>query len=88
MNSRFYQIAFYDQYDLLHDTESRLKKAKKIWNDQSDFINWHFIKWVPAFCDKIGAGSNNTYYLLLAECLKKFVLYDHIPAFPEKNNKR
>ena len=37
MNSRFYQIAFYDQYDLLHDTESRLKKAKKIISSISKF---------------------------------------------------
>lgn len=65
-----------------------MKKAKKIWRSQSEFFSKHFIKWVPAFCDKILEGSKHEYYLLLAKLLKKFVLDTPVPDFPEKIKKR
>lgn len=63
--------------------ENNSESAESYHKHQTEFNDAHFKKWVPVFCDKIIAETENDYYQLLAECLKSFIKVDTAPDFPE-----
>lgn len=58
-------------------------RAFSLWENQREFSAKHYNKWVPEFCTKMAAETNNEYFKLLAECFGKFIAEVEIPAFPE-----
>lgn len=39
---------------------------------QAEFMNRFLAPWIPAFCDNIRQGSDNHFYVHLADCLESF----------------
>lgn len=47
--------------------------AEILRTEQDAFISRFLGQWVPAFCEKIKEGTENSFYLLLADCLSAFI---------------
>jgi TorA maturation chaperone TorD len=58
------------------------ESALAFWENQKEFFDRHYKKWVPQFCDKIATATGNEYYRTLSECLNSSVNCIEIPAFP------
>ncbi len=56
--------------------------ALAFWENQREFFDRHYKKWVPQFCAKIATATENEYYRTLSECLKNSANCVEIPAFP------
>jgi len=75
-------------YWLIHNEINALDagdrdKSFSLWEKQQEFFDKHYKKWVPEFCAKVATETNNEYFRVLAECLKRFINDVEIPAFPE-----
>jgi TorA maturation chaperone TorD len=75
-------------YWLIHNEVNALDagnrdKSFSLWENQREFFNKHYKKWVPEFCAKVATETNTAYFKLLAECLNRFVNDVEISAFPE-----
>ncbi len=75
-------------YWLIHNEINALdagnrNKSFSLWENQREFFDKHYKKWVPEFCAKVATETNNEYFRVLAECLKRFINDVEIPAFPE-----
>jgi TorA maturation chaperone TorD len=73
-------------YYLIHSEIKELEagnrdNARVFWEHQQVFFTRHYKKWVPQFCERILAGTENAYYKKLSECLNSFVNHVEIPAF-------
>lgn len=60
----------------------KIKKAKKYWTGQKNFIEKHFIKWAPDFCDKIIEHATHEYFKMLGKSFKIFITEFETPSFP------
>ncbi|MHC4539278.1 MAG: TorD/DmsD family molecular chaperone [Planctomycetota bacterium] len=58
-------------------------KSFSLWENQQEFFDEHYKKWVPKFCERVATETNNAYFRVLAECLNRFINDVEIPAFPE-----
>jgi len=47
------------------------------------FVNQHYRKWIPDFCNKIIENTNNSFYKALARCFEKFVRTWAVGSLPE-----
>lgn len=75
-------------YYLIHSELSELEAGKHeeslaLWQNQQEFFNQHYKKWVPQFCAKLATETGSDYYKALSECLNRFVSHVDIPAFPK-----
>jgi len=59
-------------------------KSFSLWENQREFFDKHYKKWVPEFCAKVATETNNEYFKVLSECLNKFINNVEIPAFPNE----
>ncbi len=57
-------------------------KSFSLWENQQEFFEKHYKKWVPKFCAKMATETNNEYFKVLSECLNDFINNVGIPAFP------
>ncbi len=74
-------------YYLIHNEIKELDagnrdKSFSFWENQQEFFEKHYKKWVPEFCAKVATETNNEYFKVLTECLNKFINTVEIPAFP------
>ena len=60
------------------------ESALAFWENQKEFFDRHYEKWVPQFCAKVAAETENEYYTTLSKCLNSFVSGVEIPAFPSE----
>lgn len=51
-----------------------IKETKESIRKQSDFLQNHLSKWVPAFCDELCAKSNNDFYKGIGKITKGFLI--------------
>jgi TorA maturation chaperone TorD len=75
-------------YWLIHNEINALDagdrdKSFSLWEKQQEFFDKHYKKWVPEFCERVATETNDEYFRVLAECLKRFINDVEIPAFPE-----
>jgi TorA maturation chaperone TorD len=75
-------------YYLIHNEIKELNagnrdKSFSLWENQRQFFEKHYKKWVPEFCAKVATETKNEYFKLLSECLNKFINNVKIPAFPD-----
>jgi len=75
-------------YCLIHNEIGALDSgdedgARRLWLNQQEFLDGHYQKWVPAFCEQVVSETNNEYFRVLSECLQEFVHDVGIPAFPD-----
>lgn len=75
-------------YWLIHNEINALdagnrNKSFSLWENQREFFDKHYKKWVPEFCERVVTETNDEYFRVLAECLKRFINDVEIPAFPE-----
>ena len=76
-------------YFLIHNEIKELDagnrdKSFSLWENQQEFFEKHYKKWVPEFCAKVVTETNNEYFKVLCECLNKFINDVEIPAFPNE----
>jgi TorA maturation chaperone TorD len=76
-------------YFLIHNEIQELyagnrDKSFSLWENQREFYEKHYKKWVPEFCTKVASETNNEYFKLLSECLNTFINNVEIPAFPNE----
>ncbi len=74
-------------YCLIHNEIKELDAGNReasfsLWENQQEFFDKHYKKWVPEFCAKVATETNNEYFNVLSECLNKFINNVEIPAFP------
>jgi len=74
-------------YCLIHNEINELDtgngdKSFSLWENQQEFFDKHYKKWVPEFCAKVANETNNEYFKVLSECLNTFINNVEIPAFP------
>jgi TorA maturation chaperone TorD len=74
-------------YYLIHNEISELDAGKRdeslaLWENQQEFFNRHYKKWLPQFCAKLATETGSEYYKALSECLNRFITHVEIPAFP------
>lgn len=70
-------------YYLIHKELEALERSEQdrggyYKKTQEEFLNNFLIQWVPPFCEKIKAGTNNEFYRMLASCLLNFVTKSHV----------
>jgi DMSO reductase family type II enzyme chaperone len=53
--------------------ESRISQVVDFGRKQKDFLDRFLCRWVPAFCNQLGQGSENDFYTSLAECVESFL---------------
>lgn len=75
-------------YWLIHNEINALDagdrdKSFSLWENQREFFNKHYKRWVPKFCAKVATETNTEYFKVLAECLNRFINDVEISAFPE-----
>lgn len=75
-------------YWLIHNEINALDAGDRdrsfsLWENQREFFDKHYNKWVPEFCERVATKTNDEYFRILAECLKRFINDVEIPAFPE-----
>ncbi|TKJ33800.1 MAG: hypothetical protein CEE38_19435 [Planctomycetes bacterium B3_Pla] len=75
-------------YWLIHNEINALDagdrdKSFSLWENQREFFDKHYKKWAPEFCERVATETNDEYFRVLAECLKRFINDVEIPAFPE-----
>lgn len=78
-------------YFLIHNEIKELdagnrNKSFSMWENQKEFFEKHYKKWVPEFCAKVATETNNEYFEVLSECLNTFIKNVEIPAFPNEVN--
>ncbi|HEC42599.1 MAG TPA: hypothetical protein ENI20_07205 [Bacteroides sp.] len=66
--------------------ENNIEKARFFHEHQLEFIQEHFVKWAPVFCDTILRETNNEYYRSLAESLRSFIEVDFLQEFPKESS--
>ncbi|MCP4263083.1 MAG: molecular chaperone TorD family protein [Planctomycetes bacterium] len=76
-------------YFLIHNEIKELDadnrdKSFSLWENQQEFFEKHYKKWVPEFCAKVATETNNEYFKVLSECLNKFINDVELPAFPNE----
>ena len=67
----FMSFLIYQELDALKKKDEQLA-----WNyleKQNSFLNSFLHQWVPPFCQKIKEGTENKFYISLADCLLKFI---------------
>ena len=74
-------------YYLIHNEMSALEAGKRdeslaLWENQQEFFNRHYKKWLPQFCAKLLTETGSEYYKALSECMGRFINRVEIPAFP------
>jgi putative dimethyl sulfoxide reductase chaperone len=74
-------------YYLIHSEISALEAEKRdealaLWENQQEFFDRHYRKWLPQFCAKLATETRSEYYKTLSECLNRFVKNVDVPAFP------
>jgi TorA maturation chaperone TorD len=74
-------------YCLLHNEIRALDSgdgdgARRLWENQKEFFDGHYRKWVPAFCERVASETNNEYFRVLSKCLQEFIRGVGIPGFP------
>jgi len=74
-------------YYLIHNETSALDAGKRdeslaLWENQQEFFNQHYKKWLPQFCAKLATEAGSEYYKALSECMNSFITQVEIPAFP------
>ncbi|MHC4535111.1 MAG: TorD/DmsD family molecular chaperone [Planctomycetota bacterium] len=79
-------------YFLIHNEIKELNtgnrdKSFSLWENQHEFFEKHYKKWVPEFCAKVATETSNEYFKLLSDCLKTFINNVEIPAFPNEKAK-
>lgn len=50
-----------------------LETARKFMEKQNMFLHF-YLSWVPLLCEKIKKGTDNSFYVALADCLQAFVV--------------
>ncbi len=81
-------INYYKKSGLKFDEEikeldaNNRDKSFSLWENQQEFFDKHYKKWVPEFCAKVATETSNEYFKVLSECLNKFINNVKIPAFP------
>jgi len=58
---------------------SDLDAALKFSEKQNLFLNKYLGKWVSPFCNKIKEGTDNKFYIALADCVSAFIMNSAIP---------
>jgi TorA maturation chaperone TorD len=76
-------------YFLIHNEIKELDagnrdKSFSFWENQQEFFEKHYKKWVPEFCAKVVNETKNEYFKVLSECLNAFINNVEIPAFPNE----
>ena len=74
-------------YYLIHKEIAELDAGKPdeslaLWENQQEFFNRHYKKWLPQFCTKLATETGSEYYKALSECMNRFITQVEIPAFP------
>jgi TorA maturation chaperone TorD len=68
------QFLYYLLFNLVNELKNGNIEDAKRYNDLMHyFVNQHYRKWVPEFCNKITDNTHNSFYQSLAECFEKFV---------------
>ncbi len=49
------------------------KKGAELAAEQKSFLGAYVLPWMPQFVENIRSGTENTFYLCLAECFEKFL---------------
>lgn len=68
------EFLYYLSFKELKELEAgNLKKADFYKNAQREFLENHYAKWIPRFCDKVQKTSKIKYFKLIASALSCFV---------------
>ena len=67
----FMSYLIYKEREALDRSDS--DAAKEYAEKQDDFLNNFIRQWVPEFCTKIKASTDNRFYSALAECVSVFI---------------
>lgn len=67
----FMSFLIYKEREALDKSDSDV--AKEYADKQEDFLNNFIRQWVPEFCTRIKAATDNSFYSALAECVSVFI---------------
>jgi TorA maturation chaperone TorD len=73
----FMSYLIYKEIEALEKSDRRA--SVEFVEKQEIFLNAFLKRWVPAFCEKIKNGTDNEFYLALAECVSAFIMNSVIP---------
>ena len=71
----FMSFLIYQELAALEKKDIEL--ARKYIEKQNTFLNSFLHQWIPSFCQKIKEGTENKFYISLADCLSIFITNPH-----------
>ncbi len=75
----FMSFLIYQELTVLEAKDKEL--ARNYMEKQNSFLNNFLRKWVPPFCQRIKEGTENKFYVSLADCLSIFIKNPHQVLF-------
>ncbi len=73
----FMSFLIYKEIDALR--KSDINAAREFVDKQEAFLNNYLRRWAPEFCRKIKSGTDNRFYICLADCVLTFISKTGLP---------